>query len=271
MFDLYKKKEIQFSLLFWRIFTWLEFLHFLPRSSAFLREEKRRRFAACTRRECVAVCFYMCVCARVGLRQNRAAEMRQALQIFVGWLTAPCLCQAPTAETTKRRIRLALEPQIFSPPSIPPSLFSFSFLAPWRGVYFGRGLTRIGNIHTHPRIYQSVFISLWSDRRGGVENMAPETPREVLGRLPRWCVLFFFFFGHHLVLCCSLTPPSSFHKCRRMRISGGFDSFQGFCFPFHICRLCLGDFRATLPQKTTGTIASGVTSMRHWAHVPPKT
>lgn len=86
--------------------------------------------------------------------------MRQALQIFVGWLTAPCLCQAPTAETTKRRIRLALEPQIFSPPSIPPSLFSFSFLAPWRGVYFGRGLTRIGNIHTHPQIYQSVFISL---------------------------------------------------------------------------------------------------------------
>lgn len=61
--------------------------------------------------------------------------MRQALQIFVGWLTAACRCQAPAAETTKRRIRLALEPQIphpsTPPPPIPPSLHPrLSFLPP---------------------------------------------------------------------------------------------------------------------------------------------
>lgn len=110
--------------------------------------------------------FYLRMCMCVGLRQNRAAEMRQALQIFVGWLTAPSPCQAPTAETTKRRIRLALgAPNLLppSPPSMPPSLFSFSFLASWRGVYFGRGLTRFGNICIHSWFYQSVFIPLQSD------------------------------------------------------------------------------------------------------------
>lgn len=47
--------------------------------------------------DCGTVCFYMSVCVLV-LRQNRAAEMRQALQIFVGWLTAVSRCQTPAAE-----------------------------------------------------------------------------------------------------------------------------------------------------------------------------
>lgn len=99
----------------------------------FYKASKRRRFAA-KRGYAARVrrgVFSLCVCVRVGLRQNRAAEMRQALQIFVGWLTTPCRCQAPTAETTKRRIRLALEPQI------PPLHPSFSFL-----LLFSRSVAR---------------------------------------------------------------------------------------------------------------------------------
>lgn len=75
----------------------------------------------CVRRECVAVCS-TCVC--VGSSDKTGLlKCGRHCRFFVGWLTAPRRCQAPTAETTKRRIRLALEPQIFSPP---PSLLLFS-------------------------------------------------------------------------------------------------------------------------------------------------
>lgn len=137
----------------------------------FYKASKRRRFAA-KRGYAARVrrgVFSLCVCVRVGLRQNRAAEMRQALQIFVGWLTTPCRCQAPTAETTKRRIRLALEPQI------PPLHSSFSFL-----LLFSRSVARRllwsgsdsiwQRSHCHPWVYQSVFISLWLYGRMEVET-----------------------------------------------------------------------------------------------------
>lgn len=123
------KEENKFLPLIWRILHYPTF-SFL-RSFGFVRK-KHRRFAV---QSVYAAWVCRCLCVCVGLRQNRAAEMRQALQIFVGWLTAPCRCQAPTAETTKRRIRLALEPQIFSPPSLllfSPSLFSLRGLL-WSG------------------------------------------------------------------------------------------------------------------------------------------
>lgn len=65
-------------------------------------------------------------------------------------------------KTTKRRIRLALEPQIFSPP---PSLLSV--LAPRRGGYLV-GLW-FGNIHIHPWIDQFLFISLWFQKQETTE------------------------------------------------------------------------------------------------------
>lgn len=118
---------------------------------------------------------FFCVC--VGLRQNRAAEMQQPLQIFLlaGWQRRAG-AKPRWRKTTKRRIRLALEPpQIFSPPPPPPSIPSFSFLfspslrppVPWHGVCFARGLTRFGNIRTRPWIYQCLYFAMiWWRWRG---------------------------------------------------------------------------------------------------------
>lgn len=157
-FDLKTSKYTPFFVL--GHFIWLQFLHFLSRIFGFGKKNVADlQCTVCMRCECVAVCFYMCVCV-LGLRQNRAAEMRQALQIFVGWLTAPCRCQAPTAETTKRRIRLALEPQIFSPP---PSLLLFSpCLFSLRGTAFtlvGVWLDLATFTSTHEFINLSLFRS----------------------------------------------------------------------------------------------------------------
>lgn len=146
-------------------FIWLQFQKFLLQSFETSSICSKMWICGASASRCV---FSMCVCVRVGLRQNRAAEMRQALQIFVGWLTTPCRCQAPTAETTKRRIRLALEPQI-------PPHPSFSFL-----LLFSRSVARRllwsgsdsiwQRSHCHPWVYQSVFISLWLYGRMEVET-----------------------------------------------------------------------------------------------------
>jgi len=196
---------------------------------------------------------FFCVC--VGLRQNRAAEMQQPLQIFLlaGWQRRAG-AKPRWRKTTKRRIRLALEPpQIFSPP--PPfnpllvfSLFSFS--SPPRSV--ARCLLCSGSDSIWQHSYPSVNLSMSLFRYDLMEmagrNMAPET-MQVLAR----CFVF-FFSGHHLVLCSSWTllhlPSPSTHPIRSF--------FKG-------CRIrILVDL-----IHSRDTIASGVTSTRHGAHVPP--
>lgn len=197
------------------------------------------------------VCRRVCVCVCVGLRQNRAAEMRQALQIFVGWLTAPCRCQAPTAETTKRRIRLALEPQIFSPPLHP----SFSFL-----LLFSRSAARrllwSGSYsiwqHSHPSVNLSMslfrcdLMGGWWWGAGGSRKHGTWNTAGGLGSLPR--CFFLFFFGHHLVPCSSLTPRPPFISVAEWEFWRIW-FFPGFIFsPPYLLPLSRG-FRATLPQK----------------------
>lgn len=170
-------------------FIWLQFQKFLLQSFETSSICSKMWICGASASRCV---FSMCVCVRVGLRQNRAAEMRQALQIFVGWLTTPCRCQAPTAETTKRRIRLALEPQI-PPPSLllfSPSLFSL------RGTAFT--LVRVWldlATFTLPSVSLSICLHfaliVWED---GGRNMAPEHSRRcTVGRLPRWCGVCLFW------------------------------------------------------------------------------
>lgn len=129
--------------------------------------------------------------------------MRQALQIFVGWLTAPRRCQAPTAETTKRRIRLALEPQISSPPS---SILLFSpHLSSPRVVYFGLGLLWwFGNFIC--KFINSMLVR--SDQK----------PRK--SETARSCVFPRFQFNLRIFRVCL---------------------FPGFVVP-RICPLCLVDF-----------------------------
>ena len=162
-----KKKEKKISSLFCFGEFLFDFNFYISfREALFFFVKKNAADLRRVRGASVSLCVFMCVCvcARVGLRQNRAAEMRQALQIFVGWLTAPCLCQAPTAETTKRRIRLALEPQIFPPP---PPHSSFSFL-----LLFSRSVARrllwsgSDSIwqHSHPSANLSIclyFALIW--------------------------------------------------------------------------------------------------------------
>lgn len=139
------------------------------------------------------VCVFVRVC--VGLRQNGAAEMRQALQIFVGSVTALHPCQAPTAETTKRRIRLALEPQISSPP-VHPS-FSFpSFLPPFTLVGVCLDLATLPSVNSSICFY---FALIWSRKHG--------TWNTVGGGATLWCCFHFQISTH---FCFKI--PALFHK-----------------------------------------------------------
>lgn len=160
-------------------FLRLQFLHFfLLTTLRFFVKDERRRFAVhnmCAARVCR--CVFPCVC--VGFSDKTGLlKCGRHCRFFVGWLTAPRRCQAPTAETTKRRIRLALEPQIFSPP---PSLLLFSpSLFSLRGTPFtlvGVWLDLATFTSTRKFINLSLFCSDLMGGGGGVENMAPETPQ----------------------------------------------------------------------------------------------
>lgn len=249
---------------FWDILFYFNFYIFPSKAS--FPEEKCRTFAVQSVYASQVCCrVFLCACV-LGLRQNRAAEMRQALQIFVGWLTALCWCQAPTAETTKRRIRLALEPQIFSPP---PSLLPFSpSLFSLRGTAF----TLVGvwlDLATSTSTREFINLSLFhSDLMGG--GSRKHGTWNTSGGFRRLFSIFFpLYFGCHLVLCISLTPCLSFLSVAEWAFWEDL-TFRVSIF-LSISAAFVSRISGNTSTKTSDTIASGVTSMRHWAHVPPKT
>lgn len=185
-----KKKLIFFTFYLTRLSTFA--------LTKFCEEKRSRRFAVLHVYHRVFIC--VCVCW-VSDKTALLKCGRHCRFLLAGWQRCTG-AKRRRRKTTKRRIRLALEPQISSPP-IPASLFSFSFLNPWHGGYFGRGLSRFGNIHVYLWIYQSVFILLWSKGRQEKKDGTWNTSRG-LGRLPCW----HFFFSISVLSCCSLTCRS---------------------------------------------------------------
>lgn len=118
--------------------------------------------------ECLSVLLYVCMC--VGSQTKQGCWNAAGAADFC-WL-ADSGVPVPNPggrKTTKRRIRLALEPQIFSPP--PPLL---SVLAPRR--LLGRSLIWQ---HSHPPLNWSISLYLlWFHKR--------ETSEAALKAAARW-------------------------------------------------------------------------------------